>query len=351
MDGLGVFREPFAFRNSDAAILRFPFPFREDRYSYYVNLEPHVRGGPSPAFDAVFDVDEHYAAECAERAHILSVDPLRCQVLPHMREAEWDTLELLMESLAADYPEHFTLRQDGDQWRWTNRLLGIDKTFRFGDATTLPCPPFEYVTRQAQGDFTLQDQRDGTLWLDGGMLTTPSGWSLDFNLGMNFHEFHGPVPVAHEAGVFDGALRYLLALSYGRPVRRVNWAVTVNPRLDCAAETSHLWGSDAERVSADNVGETICLRVELQTLFRLPRSNAILFGIRCYLIRLTELVRVRKWARRLHRVMASLDPRVAEYKGLTRTGPLITAYLRAFDDGAPTSAGSAPDHATLCAPR
>jgi hypothetical protein len=344
---LGVFREPFTFRNSDAAILRFPFPFREDRYRYHVNLEPHVRGGPSPAYDAVFDVDEHYAAECAERAHVLAADPGRCQVLPHMRAAEWDTLELLMQSLAADYPADFALRRDGDRWRWINRRLDLDQTFVFGDAGTLPRPPFEYITRQAQGDFTLQDQRDGTLFLDGGILTTPAGWSLDFNLGMSFHELHGPVPVAHEAGVFDGALRHLLALRHGQPARRVNWAVTVNPRLDCASETSHLWGRDAAGVTAANVGETVCLRVELQTLFRLPRGNAILFGIRCYLIRLAELVRVAKWARRLHRVLGDLDPRVAEYKGLTRLGPIMVAYLACFDDGAPTGPGSGPDQDRL----
>ena len=45
------------------------------------------------------------------------------------------------------------------------------------------------------------------------------------------------------------------------------------------------------------------LRVELQSLWRLPRSNAILFVIRCYLISLDELVTVPKWARRLPRVL------------------------------------------------
>ena len=32
------------------------------------------------------------------------------------------------------------------------------------------------------------------------------------NLGMSFHEWHGPVPLAHELGVFDRALKYLLNL-------------------------------------------------------------------------------------------------------------------------------------------
>ena len=48
------------------------------------------------------------------------------------------------------------------------------------------------------------------------------------------------------------------------------------------------------------------LRVELQTFFRLPRSNALVFPIRCYLISLEELVSIPKWGRRLHRVIRDL---------------------------------------------
>ncbi len=100
----------FTARNSDAAILRFPFPVAEDSYMYPVNLEPHRRGGPTEAFATMFDIDEHYVAECRERAIVLTDQPGRCQVLPHMRAAEWDTLELLMEGLADDFPDHFSLR-------------------------------------------------------------------------------------------------------------------------------------------------------------------------------------------------------------------------------------------------
>ena len=131
------------------------------------------------------------------------------------------------------------------------------------------------------------------------MLTTQSDWSLDFNLGMSWHEIHGPVPVAHEAGVFDRALQYLLRLQVGQPMRRLNWSLTANPRLDQAAESSYSWGNDRLTITPENVGHRTCLRVEVQSLFRLPRSNAILFGIRCYFLRLDELVRVPKWARRL----------------------------------------------------
>ena len=71
----------------------------------------------------------------------------------------------------------------------------------------------EYITRQAQGDFCIVDQRDNNLWMDAGMVTTQADWSLDFDIGMNFMEWHGPVPLAHQIGVFDRALKFLLTCS------------------------------------------------------------------------------------------------------------------------------------------
>ena len=337
------FRDDFQLRHSDAGILRFPFPFAEDRYQYSVNIEPHQAPGPTAAFNAAFDIDEHYIAECRERALVLEQDPDRCLVMPHMRLAEWDTLELLMESLAADFPAHFSLSREGNEWHWQNSPLGIDQHFTFGDEATLPCPPFEYITRQAQGDFTLQDQRDGSLYIDGGIATTQADWSLRFDAGMSFHEWHGPVPMAHNAGVFDRALQYLLRLRLHHPVRRLNWTMTINPRLDTSPENYSRWGTDRTSLTPENIGEKLHLRVELQSLFRLPRSNAILFSIRCYLLPLAALARVPKWGARLHRVLRDLDPALADYKGLTRFRAMAVEWLAAHDPGGEIAAGIAPD--------
>lgn len=338
-----TFRGKFAYSNSDAGIIRFPFPFADDKYMYAVNLEPHTHTGPTDAFVRDFDVDEHYVAECKERALVLEQDPTRVRVLPHMMAAEWDTLELIMESFARDYPDLFTMTRDGARWRWRNRPLGIDDTFTFGDPASLPYHPFEYITRQAQGDFTLQDQRDDNIFIDGGMVTTQADWSLEFDIGMAFHEWHGPVPVAHDLGVFDRALKYLMRVQYGRPARRLNWTLTVNPRLDTSPENYPVWGPDRTTITPENVGERLHLRVELQTFFRLPRSNGILFGIRCYLISFAEITRVPKWRRRLHRVLRDLHPEIASYKGMSRYRETAVAYLARFDDGAPTSPGIQPD--------
>ncbi|MGA0236039.1 MAG: heme-dependent oxidative N-demethylase family protein [Alphaproteobacteria bacterium] len=338
-----TFRDDYSFSNSPEAIKRFPFPFDKDSYMYAVNMEPHTPVRPGSVYDVSFDVDEHYVSEMRDRALVLADDPLRCQSLPHMTLAGWDLLELIMVEKAKDYPDLFELHRDGDNWHWINRPLGIDDKFTFGDETTLPYGPMEYITRQAQGDFCVLDQREGNLWMDAGMVTTQADWSLDFDIGMNFFEWHAPVPLAHELGIFQRALKFLTAVQIGAPARRLNWTMTVNPLLDTSPENYHKWGIQKTTLTDENIGAKQHLRVELQTFWRLPRSNALVFPIRCYLISLQDLVTQPKWGRRLHRVIRDLPEELATYKGFIANRPKIVEYLSQFDDGAPTSLGTWPE--------
>lgn len=338
-----TFRDDFTYYNSPEAIRRFPFPFDEDRYMYKVNMEQHEPGEQGSVLENPIDVDEHYVAEMQDRALVLAEDPKRSQTLPHMETAAWDTVELLLSLLARDYPEHFTLERDGTNWHWINRPLGLDHRFTFGDSSTLPprpdhrgdepMPPLEYVTRQVQGDFAVLDQRDDNLWMDAGTVTSQADWSLDFDIGMDFYEWHGPVPLAHQMGIFERALKYLLSIEQHNPARRLNWTMTINPRLDTSPENYNTWGVDRTTVTPENVGEKVHLRVELQSFFRLPRSNALLFPIRCYLISLNDLVTMPGWGTRLYRVLKNLHPDLADYKGLTTYQDTVVEWLAHYDDG------------------
>ncbi|PMR73664.1 heme-dependent oxidative N-demethylase family protein [Billgrantia endophytica] len=328
-----AFRGNFTYRNSRKAIERFPFPFPEDDYRYSVNIEPHRLPGPKGSvYEHMLDIDEHYLSETAERDMVLMQDPGRCLAMPHMEPACWDLVEFVMSCYAKDYPEHFSFERQGDECLWENRPLKIQQRFRFGDPASLPLPPMEYIGRQMQGDFALLDQRHGDLFMDAGVITSPADWSLAFDAGMSFKQWHGPVPLAHEMGVFERALKYLCAIQAGGPVRRLNWTMTIHPRMDSSPETYHEWGRDRTTITPDNVGKDVFLRVELQTLVRMPRSHALFFGIRTYLISLDDLVTNQVWARRLHRVLKGLPQALVDYKGLSRYRGTLVEWLSQYDD-------------------
>ncbi|WP_349676319.1 heme-dependent oxidative N-demethylase subunit alpha family protein, partial [Methylophaga sp. UBA1464] len=65
-----------------------------------------------------------------------------------------------------------------------NKPLEIDQTFTFGDTSTLPMEPFEYISRQVQGDWIIMDHRDDDLFADMGMVTSQADWSIAFDAGM-----------------------------------------------------------------------------------------------------------------------------------------------------------------------
>ena len=210
-----------------------------------------------------------------ERGRILAEDhDRRCLTLPHMMDAQWDFLEMGMTHLAADYPQHFSLARDGDHWHWENRLLGSAQSFIFGDSATLPMEPMEFVGRQMQGDFCLLDQREGDLYLDAGLVTFPADWSLSFDLGMSFEDWHGPVPIAHGEGRLHAGQEVFDEPPGGPALAAVQLDGDGEPAPGHRPGDLPPVGAGPNHGDAENAGELTHLRVEVQVLARLPRSTA-----------------------------------------------------------------------------
>lgn len=110
---------------------------------------------------------------------------------------------------------------------------------------------------------------------------------------------------------------------------RRNWSLTAGNRLDTSLETFHRWGQDRKRVTLENAGELVHLRVEVQKLFRLPRSNGLLFTIHTHLLSLQDLAKNRLWAKQFHAVLQELPESIAGYKGLLLFKDTVLQYLEA----------------------
>lgn len=318
------------------AVAGFPFPFPKETYRYSTNVEPASVPRATTAGswgEHPVDIDHAYLGELAERASILSSDPSRLQCLPHMVPAAWDAMFVLMEELAAAYPQHMSLTREGGGWHWHNGLLGIDRCFAVGEASSMPEGPLGFIGQQVQEDIVLLDQRDGELWADAGLVTFAADWSFGFDVGMSFLEIHGPVPRVHDEGVIPRAQAFLMRLEPGQSYRRTNWTLTVDGKLDTSTETYPEWGPDRTALvdgPLAAVGDRLHLRTEAQHLIRLPESNAIMFLIRSYLLPFSALATVPAWAARTVEVLEELPEDMAEYKGVLRTREVGVRWLREF---------------------
>ncbi|MBM7570190.1 heme-dependent oxidative N-demethylase family protein [Aquibacillus albus] len=307
--------------STEPLVKRFPFPFHEDSYRYSNNSRQLESG-------LCLDITPEYKGEVEEKRALLEKFPMKCyQSFSHTIEAQWEVLDMLIHEMVEIYPDYFTLKKQGDVWIFTNYLLNEQDTFTFGQLNTLPCEPLDFIGRHMQEDLVIVSERDQDLYMDAGQLCFPANWSLVFDLGMTFTEWHSPVPVFSDklaAKVRD----FLMRMEAGKPWTRYNWTLTVEHILPTFAEDFDQWAPKKEKITKENIGDLVHLRVEDQRLFRLPKSNSILFSIHTHLINLNELSENREWLNRFSKIIDDLPEYIAEYKGFSEYKLLLSAWLK-----------------------
>ncbi|MEI2299580.1 heme-dependent oxidative N-demethylase family protein [Ensifer sp. MJa1] len=230
-------------------------------------------------------------------------------------EAQGELLSVLVDYLQSRYPDIYHL--DGDTMTIGERRVGLGS-----DA------PLVVAGSLVQDDLVIMQRTDDGWRLGAGYVAFPSSWALTEKYGRTMDEIHAPVP-GFEHGTRNAELiaRMFDNLPPGRFVERFNWAVNVDGRL-------HLPKSKCEGVAAEAIAlteDSTFIRIERQTLRKLPRTGAIVFTIRIYSDPLTMLRRRPDAAELSHAFVDQLRALTlpqAAYKGLvSKRDSLATALL------------------------
>ncbi|GCE31073.1 hypothetical protein KDA_65570 [Dictyobacter alpinus] len=275
------------------------------------------------------DLDRYYT-EIALKQKLLNADAAYYfQALPHTEPLQWDVLLYLLPHLAACYPQHFSLSCQAEHWSWRNSLLQEHTIFQPGISSSLPLPPLDWLGRQIQEDLLLLDGRsDSRIPLVAGQLCFPNSWCLEEKLGQSFLHIHTPVPLFAEH-IGRSSQLLLERLKIGRAVWRLNWAFRTIDRLDITPRATQEILQSYRALTRENIGEKCFLRVERQTLSRLPHTGAILFTVHTYQQSVAELVHNKVYTRLMTNVLGSTPSEVLDYKGITPFAQLLLDYLQA----------------------
>src|SRR5690242_1719505 len=266
--------------------------------------------------NAWFEFDERYADEMAEKQVLLRE---RHQdvfaALPASDAARLETLHEIIGNLTT-YAPHWFVR-NGETLH--NALTG-----EIWNVTAPSCDPLELAGRLVQEDLCIIQQGDGGPVFTAAILCFPSRWRLHEKIGKPLVAVHGPVPHYAErlAAPVD---RFMARVKPGHIASRLNWSVLDSPAM---FQPGGKWRQQPDSaITPDNAGERLYLRVERQTLRRLPQSGAILFGIRVHSYQMARVITTRADAARLAEAVRALPDTTAHYKSLKVYGAALLGWL------------------------
>lgn len=267
------------------------------------------------------EIDDRLTDYLAQKEALIASRPnVVFRAAPSSLEAQEETLRLIAEHLPQRYPDSYI--REGS----VIRILSSGKTVELDGEE----PPLLTAGRLVQEDLVLMTRpEDAQGWVLGAAsLCFPSSWSLEEKFGQTMEHIHGAIP-----GFGPGTRNALLIdrmfgnLRPELPVQRVNWS------LDSEEDLHHPKAkTDRVRLPFLDPGfDNTFIRVERQTLRRLPETGAVLFTIKVYVDPVAALLRHGKGAELAEGLagqIAALDEAQLTYKGMAGRREALVGLLK-----------------------
>jgi hypothetical protein len=265
----------------------------------------------------MIELDELYPAEMAERRRLIAEE--RAEVFHAVPGSEAARREVL-DRLAAYLPERFPRWFAREGSLLLNRLTGES-----WDLEALADDPLLAAARLVQEDLCIvqPDAADGVT-LTAGAVCFPSRWRLADKIGRPLPDVHRKVPFYGEKLARPGD-RFMAMVRPGKLAMRLNWSILDDPtlfQLGGKFRTTH-----NPAITEENAGASLFVRVERQTLSRLPESDAVLFTIRVHVYPLSRIADRADIAARLAYAVRSLPQETGLYKSLPPVRDALLGWL------------------------
>ena len=276
--------------------------------------------------------DTHFAGELKEKERLLTERYGEVfAALPEAAPGSAEVLALLVEHLPTRFPEMY--KRSGRSGRSGDRIENL-ATGQQWEIHTTSLHPLDLAGRLVQEDMCLMQWQAHTqvYHLVGASLCFPTRWRLADKIGKPLNTIHAPIPGYADqlAPTMD---KFFERLKVDKPVWRLNWSLMDDPTL--FQPTGHGRKGVNAAITPENAGDTLWLRMERQTLRRLPQTKDILFTIRVYVTPLAHIATQPDRAAQLAAALRALPLPVRLYKSLP---PFIDAALTWLDRAAKKSA-------------
>lgn len=217
------------------------------------------------------ELEKTYAERVKQREQLFkSYGGMVLQNLPGSELATKELMEMCLQFLCARYPRYFRL--DLESKTFQNSILDITTDL----ATT---EPLHVLLHNVPEDFAimLRNPETGIYSFRAGIICSSLGWNLGTKIGLNLDEIHKIVPDYKEKMQFSMD-RYFAKKPTDKPIQRGSWGLEIDEPLFMPPNDPHekLRGAQDPTHTIDRCN----LRVDWQTLRRLPLSAAVVFNFK-----------------------------------------------------------------------
>lgn len=263
--------KPYLDFNIDKAKAR---PYRPFRWPYHqtmslTKLEP----------DWWIELESTYKDCIAQRRELYAKHGSEVlQWLPGTELACKELMEMIIQFICARYPQYFTLSED-KLWL-ENKILGIRANIRVKHPLLILLDhiPEDYA-------ITLRDPETGYYSFRAGVICSALGWNVGSKIGLKLHEIHQPVPDYPKMQFSMD--RYFSKMPTNKPIQRGSWGLEIDQPLYMPPGDPHASYRDSQIEGLAR--SRLHLRVDWQTLRRMPLSGGIVFNFKALFTPIEEL--------------------------------------------------------------
>ncbi|KAI1437055.1 hypothetical protein GGR50DRAFT_647064 [Xylaria sp. CBS 124048] len=225
---------------------------------------------------------------------------------------------MVIQFLCARYPQYFTLSED-KLWL-ENKILGVRAEIRAKH-------PLLILLDHVPEDFAimLRDPETGRYVLRAGIICSAIGWSIENKIGLPLHEIHQDVPDYKQKMQFSMD-RYFSKMPTDKPIQRASWELKVDQPLYMPPKDPRSAYQD-EKLTRSRVH----LRVDWQTLRRLPLSGGIAFNFKTFFTPIEEFRDEPYVPSLLLQVLRCGNENLLKYKGTWPTEHVVIPTLKEFE--------------------
>ncbi len=193
--------------------------------------------------------------------------------------------------------------------------------------TTETSAPLKNASLMVQEDLVLMLPKKEKYFLGAASLCAPSNWSLREKFNGSLLELHKDVP-SYEREIGNRVNNLFNKLPNDRIFQRFNWSIYEEATLFQPAK-SKSFVERSKTITNKNAGDRLFIRVERQTIRRLPETQAIAFTIRVHVDPLSSIKDDLSLVRDLKKALKNLSEGMKRYKSL---GPIETPLVGWLDN-------------------